>query len=526
MTATQPVPAVGTPVVVDDDPVVTVDEPLAPARSRRLDAVAARPDSCFVVLATIFGLLFLILTPPLLGGDERDHFMRAYQLSQGQLFAVEGVDAEGFDTLGGTFPETLATDVDRIAREVFLSEDRTSFLDLLDDRSPHGVHGFVPVSTTASYSPGSYVPGLVAIGIGRIVDTSTLLLVYLARLAGLAAYVAIVALAIRRTPTHPWVFAACGLVPAALGQASTVTADTLTTALSFFVVASALRLAVTPADAIPRRWLVEAAVATVALGSCKPPYVVLALLYLLPVVQHRGRRLTLWLGGAVAAGFVVEVLWGIYLAGHLVSADNPQRWLAPDAFTYAFQGIDTQEQIVRIITHPWDFVAVVVRTAWRTGWVGLGEVVSRLGLYRTGGIIALGAVAWILASPTLPARPDDTPLPGRVRIALGAVVAVVVLGILVIAYAYWNEVGAPVIEALPQRYWIPLLPAMVIAVAPGPGRRAARLRPGWRTAVAAGLGVVVLVGTTVGLVRYHSEPPLRVPDPSPAADVDQGASGQ
>ena len=59
---------------------------------------------------------------------------------------------------------------------------------------------FVDFAAAAVYPPVPYLPSAIGIRIGRLFGASPFILVLLARLADLAAFIALVALAIRRLP--------------------------------------------------------------------------------------------------------------------------------------------------------------------------------------------------------------------------------------------------------------------------------------------------------------------------------------
>ncbi|MBL4577677.1 MAG: DUF2142 domain-containing protein, partial [Flavobacteriales bacterium] len=65
-------------------------------------AGASQPHHVFLVLALIYGLSFLIVTPPFQVPDERNHFLKAYQISTGQLRGVKDMDR-----VGGYVPAAL-----------------------------------------------------------------------------------------------------------------------------------------------------------------------------------------------------------------------------------------------------------------------------------------------------------------------------------------------------------------------------------------------------------------------------------
>jgi hypothetical protein len=61
-----------------------------------------QPEKVFLWLGGFFGLLFLFLTPPMQVPDEPAHFLRAWQISEGNLFA----DRED-NRVGGWMPLSL-----------------------------------------------------------------------------------------------------------------------------------------------------------------------------------------------------------------------------------------------------------------------------------------------------------------------------------------------------------------------------------------------------------------------------------
>src|SRR5262249_28259322 len=156
-----------------------------------------------------------------------------------------------------------------------------------DDPAPSGPPTFVDFSAAAVYPPVAYVPSAIGIRIGRLFGASAFVLVLLARLAELAAFVALVGLAVRRLPSRAWVLTVVAVMPVALFQASTVSADAVTSALALLVVADALALTAKPVDGVPTSLIVETVVATIALALCKQPYILVAGLLLIPMWRHR-----------------------------------------------------------------------------------------------------------------------------------------------------------------------------------------------------------------------------------------------
>ena len=258
-----------------------------------------------------------ILTPPLKGGDERDHFTRAYQISTGSILTHRQGPAYGADP-----PRSFQVEEERLVRLSYLGPDLTVFLGDLGQASASGPTEFVSAGNAASYGPGAYIDYSVTIALGRLLGLSTLVLLYLARTAGVVTYALLLSLAIRRIPTHPWVLVAVGLLPTALNQASTVSADGMTMALSFLLVAEALRLSLDE-GAPRRRILIESALAAAVLALAKPPYYALVVLFAVPAWRYR-RQLARPLLAIGVGTLGLAGVWSSYQAAKLAFAEQRQ----------------------------------------------------------------------------------------------------------------------------------------------------------------------------------------------------------
>jgi len=279
-------------------------------------AVAHNPARFAFCLALLAGLAIAIFTPPLRGADERDQFTRAYQISSGTVATVHRGNY-----YGALVPSGYQQDMHDLTIATYVARNQTSFLRSLGEPPPTGHTVFAEDGTFASYGPGAYVVYAASIAVGRAIGLGIVELIYLARFAGVLTYALLFSLAVRRLPLHRWVLVACGLIPEALNQASTVSADGVTMVLSFLVVAEALALALDP-GARTRRVLIEVAVASVLLALAKPPYMLFVLLLVIPAWRYR-HRLLLPLGAVCAASGVLAGLWLSYEDGHSMRQDLP-----------------------------------------------------------------------------------------------------------------------------------------------------------------------------------------------------------
>ena len=251
----------------------------APADQRRLAALLERPELLLVVIGLPFGLLFAVLMPPFQPADEHPHFFRAYQITQGDLIPTR----QGKD-LGGLLPASLGASAEEF-KYLFYHADRKVEDNLIATnlRRPlePGRREFHDFKATAPYAPTTYLPAAAAIVVGRVLRLSPVGIMYLARIVCLAAYIALIAAAIRIMPVQKWPMFLVALAPAVLATCSSVSSDIVAVGAAFLFVAICLDLAWRPERIITRRELVLLFVAGFFVNLAKFAYAPLLLMVLL-----------------------------------------------------------------------------------------------------------------------------------------------------------------------------------------------------------------------------------------------------
>jgi uncharacterized membrane protein len=424
------------------------------------------PVRWFVGVAAVLGTLFAVVLPPFAGYDEPLHFLRAWQVGDGRVLSVEdrqNTANRNTEGLGGRFPSELRTDIiELIQTGVFAPGGNASLPDLLshlNDDAPRGRHLFIAYPSAAVYSPVPYLPSALAIDIGRALHLSTLACLLLARLAGLAAYIALVALAIRRLPKRKWVLTTLGLAPIVIFQAATVTADTVTAGFAILLVANALRLASLPTDGVPTILLVETAAVTVALALCKQPYILVAAFLLLPAWKHRGRVATALATGAGVA-VVLGGWWSKWAQDHYTA---PTKGITSGA-SYAYHDVDSTKQLHFVRSHPFDFLQAIGSSLGKHGFDYARDALGQVGGWNTPWLLVLIVAILIAIALSIDGRPQ--PMARATSIIAAVLIVVLLVALFLLAYAGWNAVGAPRIDEFQGRYLYPLVALLVLAAIP------------------------------------------------------------
>jgi len=453
-------------------------------------AVARNPARFAFCLALLAGMAIAVFTPPLRGADERDQFTRAYQISSGTITTVHRGNY-----YGALLPSGYQTDMHDLTVATYNDKDQTAFLRSLSEPPPTGHRVFVEDGTFATYGPGAYVVYAAAIAVGRAIGLGIVELIYLARFAGVLAYALLFALAVRRLPIHRWVLVACGLIPEAVNQASTVSADGMTMVLAFLVVAEALALALDRRARTPRV-LVEVALASALLALAKPPYMLFVLLLVIPAWRFR-RRLLVPLGAVCAVSAVLAGLWLSYEDHHSMRQDLPGFWLGfPNKYSYAFRDIHIKGQLHFIESNPVNFLHVVLNTFAYKGLAFPDQMFGLMATFQLPVTLVVLSAVIVVAAWFVPDAGAARTLPRLDRTVLLVVTTVIGLGVCALIYAGANAYRAPRIDQLTPRYMLPLLPAWMVGLAP------TRWRGSKVPALAVAGGLVVLWALTIASLQH------------------------
>ena len=434
------------------------------------------------------------------------HFLRAWNVSDGDVFAQTGVRAgETESTLGTNVPQGLQQQMLAILRDGILNPDNARHTwSHLDDPAPGGTPTFVDFSAAAVYPPVPYIPSAIGIRIGRTFGASAWMLILLARLAELAVFIALLTLAIRRLPSRAWILAVVALMPVALFQAATVSADAITNALALLVIAEALALTAEPVDGVPRGILIETIVATIALALCKQPYLLVAALLVFPAWRHR-RQIGIALGATVAVGGAFALTWTRWANDKYLAPNFLPPSLGGHA-NYANNNVQPPEQLAYLRGHPFAFTGAVWRMITDHGVKIVHDLTAQVSYWHAPGVIAVLVGAGVVATVLL----DAGPLPGgRAMRALALLLAFAgVVASLFLAYVGWNALRAPRIDGYQGRYLIVMLALVALVLVPDGATRSlraldnVRARFGSRIPWLAGWSALMLLVVEIGILRH------------------------
>ncbi len=404
--------------------------------------------------ALLIGLLgavpLVLLTPPLQVADEPQHFERAYQISRLDLFGhAQGREAGAVlpVSLSAMARDLLGTDAIDADRPITDRPLSASLAGLGRPLDPDRV-AFTAFTGAAPYSPLPYVPEAIAIAVGRSFGMGPLALLYAARLANALAAVVLLALAVRTAPVAREAFAFVGLMPMALYQYASASPDAMTIATALLFTAIATR-------AIVRGWTGRSVAAAALLGavfcSHKLVYAPILLIGLVPAMAGgRDRLRTIALSGLVAL-FALGVAIGWFALNSGLALTR-----LPDT--------DVHAQAAFLLGRPMAFPSILWASLQRYAMPYYFGMVGAIGWL----VVPLPTTAYMFALfgmilAVLIRWPDEPVLPRLVGLwqSLLVVGGIALVGLAL--YLTWNTVGSPVILGVQGRYFLPLLPLLLLA---------------------------------------------------------------
>jgi uncharacterized membrane protein len=410
----------------------------------------------FIVLQATALLTYLLVTPPLQTPDEFNHFMRAWQVSEGDLLPVKKVGR-----LGGEIPWSvtdffLPYSLSSTSLHKVTSEELG---ELLRAHPDEGERAFRDFPNTAYYSPVSYLPQAAVIFVFRKLNASPLVIYYAGRVFMILLWLLATSQVLRWLDGHRRLFAALMSLPMTLYLVNSFSADTVTNLLAFLFLALVIRFR----KGCPG-WREMFALAAVSILLAQAKLVYSGLLLLLFVIPSEGfsSRLMrhLFVTGIFMVSTVLAMAWSDVILEYYISDQeyNPAyRQLATLGYkANYFQQLDILK------AHPLGFVSLFFGSLFDPVvpyWAGyIGSFGAFLGLNFPGWMYLAGYLSLF----TLALDRNKLELKRSWAFLLVPAFVLSLALLLLSQHLTWDEVGSDRVWLLQGRYFIPLFPLLFL----------------------------------------------------------------
>lgn len=404
----------------------------------------------FVFLSLIFGICFVFINGPFQSPDEYAHFYRAYQISEGHLLC------EHYKNENGAYvPVTLVESKEVIFSKVvignkekkFRKEDIiTSFNTKLNPKKMM----FMSIPNTAAYCPILYLPQAMGIEIGKILNQSPLMLMYLGRFFNLIFSTTIIYFAIKNLPVKKNLLFLYGLIPMLLYQSASLSADGFTNSICIFTITYFAKLAISHKKSVEKREIIAMFLLVILVSLTKQVYFLITLLYfLIPKTKFKSKKHYITIGvSLILVTALVNLLWA------KISGTDPT--------TLNQTGVVPKDQIVFILAHPLLYIKIFIKTlsietfSYINSFIGvLGWLEVTLPKY-----IVISYVPMLIIA-TLNGKVKCFDFKQRKIMAL-IFLATFVL-IMTAIYVTWTSVGGQKVIGIQGRYFIPIVLLLLLA---------------------------------------------------------------
>lgn len=442
-------------------------------------------------------LAFTVITPPFQAPDENQHFFKAAHLANGQALA----DRKG-DLIGAHLPNAAvrlhATDFPTDVGPAHRRFDRTRIADAFDaDTARPGVT-FTEFPNVASYAPTLYTPGALGLRFSHNLGVSQIGSFYIARAVNALTGLGLLLLALCLLPFGRSALLATALLPTFAYQTGSLSPDAIINGLGVVGMAISLRMA----SGAPQRSATRLLpVAAPLLALAKGVYLPLLAVGLRWPIDRRS-----WLMlAAMALGATTFVGWMHYSGGSQALYHIQSRKTGETMMTAPLA-----DQLRIVLADPTAYVRILVTSVAERAPVYFLQIIGRFGWNA----ILLPLIAYPLACLMIAAAVISgvgTRISIMQRLWWLAVAGGVALLIETAMYLTATPLAADYIQGTQGRYFLPVLPLVLLALTPTKDRSwAPRL-----FAISAALLLMIALATVIdsfwvhGFVTRDGMPPYR-----------------
>lgn len=407
---------------------------------------AITPVTFFVTLATIFGIAFLYIFPPMSAPDEIGHFAKAYAFAEGKIIPsyknVETNSRKSWDKYGFYLPDDI-NDMNEDSIGVVLDANlHYNYKTLEGEKYKTAVEEFTGLGGQLNYSFIQYIPQILGVLISKIFTSSAVTSYYFAKIANFIVYIVLVALAIRLFRFSKWAVAMLGLNPMFLELATSASGDSFTNAVSFVFIALLSRFIVDEKK-IEFSQLLVSFVLFIALVQMKATTIAFGLLYFaIPNKKFSIKDKAIYGTIVLVLSVGLYVLWGK---------------LFPTQQEMYIDFTDGKAQVQSILRDPLNFLTIIKNTiVTKTGFLLKSYSGQFSALNRNLPFAAVG-LYYVLSLIVSFSRDDKKKYSSILqKLNYSVLMLGFVLLTFVALYQIWTPVGSTEIIGLQGRYFIPL----------------------------------------------------------------------
>ena len=411
-----------------------------------------KTENLFLIFCLFWGIVFLIINPPLQAPDEAGHFFKMWGYTQGTL---RHTIKDGWS--GIEIPKSIERIYSFYSQHVYSDKKiplietvKFSKVKLEKDNKV-----FIKFGAT-SYTPLSYFPSFIVLWIMKFLNVKPLCMMYILRFCSLLVYLALTYCAIRVVPCKKWMFLFAALLPINVYQASAISTDGITFGFVFLFAAYTLKLAFD--DNISKnekKHLIIWDVLITCISILKFAYFPMVLLYFLIPENKFNRTKTYY------TNFAAVVLFNIFVIAFFLLGVMSAKGLTE--YAYENKLLSSFEMIKKIISAPFDYVVLVIKSTFFLKEFFYFNIISSIG----GNLVMIPPFAshltWFLIFLSIFYKNKTEKIINLTLKHKGVILIILILcHFLIMTSVYLIYQTTPYIVGIQGRYLTPLLPLFLL----------------------------------------------------------------
>lgn len=402
-----------------------------------------KKEKIFLIFSLIYGIPMLFLFPPFQIPDENVHFYRAYAIAEGKVIP----DRIG-NYNGNPIPSSISKlmEVTKFSGIVRNPNGKLKISDLQSasfiQTNRNELSNFNQVGA-AIYNPLSYIPQIIGIKLGEVLNLPILFIFYLARIFNFSIWVLVIYLAIKKVPKLKNIFLLLTLNPIGLQQGISLSPDAMLNAFSLLFFSYLFYLYLLDKEVINWKYTMIFFLGIFIPSTIKIVYFLLIILLIgLPLKKYKkiSNFIIIILGISIIT-LVINLIWGVF------APENP---------------INTVGQINVLKHNIFDYIEILYLTTremmqfYIESSVGiLGWLDTKLPFWLIYSYILI-LLIHTFSNKILEKR-DFKFLISMLLYVIG-----IYLGVLTGLYIIFNSPNVPYITGVQGRYFLPLIPIMIV----------------------------------------------------------------
>lgn len=398
-------------------------------------------EKIFLLIAVPLGLLYMVLIPIGRVPDEGNHFLRAYEISEGYLISDK-------NEKNGNGGRTLSDDTSKIFES---KNNKSTYGDLIENSKikKSNRKSFKNFTNMSLYSFVCYIPQVIGILIGKILHLPTLYIAYLGRLTNFVFWILLMYFAIKLIPFKKICILVVSFMPMMLQEAASLSADALTIGMSFFLISYVLHIKYDK-EKVDKKDKIILSISSIVMSLCKIVYLPICLtLFLIPFNKFKSKKDKYV--NIISLAFIVifiNLFWLKISSTYLIEFNA---------------GVSSIDQVKFILMHPVDYIKIFYQSLYNNIALYVYNIIGfslcwfdvNLSYLYVFMYLFMIIIVFVL---------DNTKKIDKWDKWMQAFIIVSTVALMFTSlYVQWTPVGASVIDGVQGRYFIPLLlPIMIL----------------------------------------------------------------